>query len=278
MKRFTLLLSFLALCFSGFAQNNSHITGSLQANGNFFFAPDSVLGTAGIPQYDYQKFGSETWLSLNYSHNGLDAGVRFDMFNNSNLLNPSESYSDLGIGRWYIQKQIDKFDVAGGYLYNQIGAGIIYRAYEERALMIDNALFGAQVGYKINNDWKVRAFAGRQKQQFDRYGTVLRGGVIEGFVKPDSTKNFSFAPGAGIVGRTYTRETANEIASTIGGYLPVDSTGAQYNTYAATIFNTLTAGDFTWYFEAAGKTNDVINDPLAPANRYSRRKTRYHQW
>lgn len=264
MKRFTLLLSFLALCFTAFAQNNSHITGSLQANGNFFFAPDSVLGTAGIPQYDYQKFGSETWLSLNYSHNGLDAGVRFDMFNNSNLLNPSESYSDLGIGRWYIQKQIDKFDIAGGYLYNQIGAGIIYRAYEERALMIDNALFGAQVGYKINNDWKVRAFAGRQKQQFDRYGTVLRGGVIEGFVKPDSTKNFSFAPGAGIVGRTYTRETVNEIASTIGGYLPVDSTGAQYNTYAATIFNTLTAGDFTWYFEAAGKTNDVINDPLAP--------------
>lgn len=263
MKRFTLLLPFFALCFSGIAQNNSHITGSLQANGNFFFAPDSVLGTAGIPQYDYQKFGSETWLSLNYSHNGLDAGVRFDMFNNSNLLNPSESYSDLGIGRWYIQKQIDKFDIAGGYLYNQIGAGIIYRAYEERALMIDNALFGAQVGYKINKDWKIRAFAGRQKQQFDRYGTVLRGGAIEGFIKPDSTKNFSFAPGAGIVGRTYTRETVDEIVNTISGYLPVDSTGAQYNTYAATIYNTLTAGDFTWYFEAAGKTNDVINDPLA---------------
>ncbi len=263
MKRFTLALSFSILCFSAFAQNNSHITGSFQANGNFFFAPDSALGTAGIPQYDYQKFGSETWLSLNYSHNGLDAGVRFDMFNNSNLLNPNASYSDLGIGRWYIHKQINKFDVAGGYLYDQIGAGIIYRAYEERALMIDNALFGAQVGYKINDNWKVRAFTGRQKLQFDRYGTVLRGGVIEGFVKPDSLKNFSFAPGAGIVGRAYTKETADEIANAIGGYLPVDSTGAQYNTYAATVFNTLTAGNFTWYVEAAGKTNDVINDPLA---------------
>ncbi len=263
MKRLTLALLLSTVYFSGFAQNNSHITGSLQANGNFFFAPDSVLGTAGIPQYDYQKFGAETWLNLNYSHNGLDAGLRFDMFNNSNLLTPTDSYSDVGIGRWYIHKQIDKFDVAGGYLYDQIGAGIIYRAYEERALMIDNALFGAQVGYKFNENWKIRAFTGRQKQQFDRYGTVLRGGVIEGFVKPDSTKNFSFAPGAGIVGRTYTRETASEIANTIGGYLPVDSTGAQYNTYAATIFNTLTAGDFTWYVEVAGKTNDVISDLFA---------------
>lgn len=263
MKRLSLVLSLSALWFSGFAQNNSHITGSFQANGNFFFAPDSALGTAGIPQYDYQKFGSETWLGLNYSNDGLDAGLRFDMFNNSNLLNPNASYSDLGIGRWYIHKQINKFDVSGGYLYDQIGAGIIYRAYEERALMIDNALVGAQVGYHFNDNWKVRAFTGRQKQQFERYGTVLRGGVLEGFIKPDSAKNLTFAPGIGIVGRTYTKETVDEIANAIGGYLPVDSTGAQYNTYAATIFNTLSAGNFTWYFEAAGKTNDVINDPLA---------------
>ncbi|MBK6993944.1 MAG: hypothetical protein IPH31_03100 [Lewinellaceae bacterium] len=264
MKRLTLALSFSALCFSGFAQNNSHITGSLQANGNFFFAADSVLGTAGIPQYDNQKFGAETWLSLNYSHNGFDAGLRFDMFNNSNLLNPSASYSDVGIGRWYVHKKIDKFDISGGYLYDQIGSGIIYRAYEERALMIDNALFGAQVGYQINDDWKVRAFTGRQKQQFDRYGTILRGGVIEGFIKPDSTKNFAFAPGAGIVGRTYTDETINSARFEVAGYFKDEQIDLQYNTYAATIFNTMTAGDFTWYFEAAGKTKDVINDLTAP--------------
>ncbi len=264
MNRLTLALPLIALCFSGFAQNNSHITGSLQANGNFFFASDSVLGTAGIPQYDHQKFGAETWLSLNYSHNGLDAGMRFDMFNNSNLFNPNASYSDVGIGRWYVHKQIDKFDISGGYLYDQIGSGIIYRAYEERTLMIDNALFGAQVGYQINDNWKVRAFTGRQKQQFDRYGTILRGGVIEGFIKPDSTKNFSLAPGVGIVGRTFTDETIDDAKFEVAGYLKDEQIDLQYNTYAATVFNTLTAGDFTWYLEAATKTKDVINDPNEP--------------
>ena len=264
MNRLTLALPLILICFSGFSQNNSHITGSLQANGNFFFAADSVLGTAGIPQYDNQKFGAETWLSLNYSHNGFDAGLRFDMFNNSNLLNPNASYSDVGVGRWYVHKKIDRFDISGGYLYDQIGSGIIYRAYEERTLMIDNALFGAQVGYQINDNWKVRAFTGRQKQQFDRYGTILRGGVIEGFVKPDSTKNFSFAPGAGIVGRTYTNETIDDAKFEVAGYFKDEQIDLQYNTYAATIFNTLTAGDFTWYFEAATKTKDVIYDPNQP--------------
>jgi len=263
MKRFVLFLSFSAVCFSSNAQIGSHITGSLQANGNFFFAADSVLGTAGIPQYDNQKFGAETWLSLNYSHDGLDAGLRFDMFNNSNLLNPNASYSDVGIGRWFIHKKVDKFDFAGGYLYDQIGSGIIYRSYEERALMIDNALFGAQVGYQFNDNWKVRAFTGRQKQQFDRYGTILRGGVVEGFIKPDSTKNLTFAPGAGIVGRTYNTQTIDDSRFEVSGYFKEDQIDLQYNTYAATLFNTMTAGDFTWYFEAAGKSKDVIFDPLA---------------
>ncbi|MBC7777562.1 MAG: hypothetical protein H7246_19165 [Phycisphaerae bacterium] len=264
MNRLTVALPLIVLCFSGFAQNNSHITGSLQANGNFFFASDSVLGTAGIPQYDHQKFGAETWLSLNYSHNGLDVGMRFDMFNNSNLLNPNASYSDVGIGRWYAHKQIDKFDISGGYLYGQIGSGIIYRAYEERTLMIDNALFGAQVGYQINDNWNVRAFTGRQKQQFDRYGTILRGGVIEGFIKPDSTKNFSLAPGVGIVGRTYTDGTIDDAKFEVAGYFKSEQIDLQYNTYAATFFNTMTAGDFTWYLEAATKTKDVIYDANAP--------------
>lgn len=264
MKHLIFSLTFLTLAFTGTSQNFSHITGSLQANGNFFFAADSVLGTAGIPQYDYQKFGAETWLTLNYSHNGLDAGMRFDMFNNSNLLNPNASYSDVGVGRWYIHKQIDKFDISGGYLYDQIGSGIIYRSYEERTLMIDNALFGAQVGYKINDDWKIRAFTGRQKQQFSRYGTILRGGAIEGFIKPDSSKNFTLAPGAGIVGRTYTAETIDDARFEVAGYFKEEQIDLQYNTYAATLYNTLTAGNFTWYVEAAGKTKDVIYDPFAP--------------
>ena len=260
MKQLVLFIFCCVILTGAHAQNTSRISGNLQTNGNFFIR-DSAIGAAGTPQYDNQKFGAESWLTLNYSNWGFDVGVRFDVFNNSNLLNPSGSYTDEGIGRWYVHKKVDKFDMSAGYLYDQIGSGIIFRAYEERALAIDNALYGVRLGYDINDNWKIRAFTGREKRQFSTYNTNVRGGVLEGFIKPDSTRNFTLAPGVGIVARTYDAETANSIATTIAGYDQRDRTGAQYNTYAATVFNTLTLNVFSWYIEGAAKSNDVIKDP-----------------
>lgn len=237
--------------------NGARLTGNLQSNGNFFIS-DPKIGATGTPQYDNQKFGAESWLSLNYANWGFDMGLRFDLFNNSNLLNPTGSFTDEGIGRWYIHKEIHGFDLSGGYLYDQIGSGIIFRAYEERALMIDNALFGVKVGYQISDNWKIKAFTGRQKRQFNTYGSVIRGGALEGFIKPDSSANFSLAPGIGVVARTYDDETVNRVVNEIATYAPQDSTGAQYNTYAATLYNTLIAGNLTWYVEGAYKTKDVL--------------------
>ncbi|TNE69224.1 MAG: hypothetical protein EP344_00560 [Bacteroidetes bacterium] len=253
---------FLLLCLSDLSalhaqDSGGRLTGSLQSNGNFFIT-DEKIGATGTPQYDNQKFGAESWLALNYSNWGFDMGIRFDLFNNSNLLNPTGSFTDEGIGRWYIHKEISNFDLSGGYLYDQIGSGIIFRAYEERALMIDNALFGVKVGYKFNDNWKIKAFTGRQKRQFNTYGSVIRGGALEGFIKPDSTGNFSLAPGVGVVARTFDDETVNRIVNEIATYTPQDSIGAQYNNYAMTFYNTLTAGKFSWYIEGAYKTKDVL--------------------
>lgn len=256
----------LLFAFGSNAQNTSRITGSLQTNGNFFIA-DSAIGAVGTPQYDNQKFGAESWLTLNYSNWGFDMGLRFDLFNNSNLLNPLGSYSGQGIGRWYVQKKIDKLELAGGYLYDQIGSGIIFRAYEERTLLIDQALYGVKAAWHFNDNWRVKAFTGKTKQQFSNYSTGLRGVALEGFIKPDSVKNFSLAPGVGVVGRTYDKETINQIVNTIATYLPSDSIGAQYNTYAATLYNTLNAGPITWYVEGALKTKDILTNPfLSQAN------------
>lgn len=259
MKHLFTFLIFLGISSLLSGQNAARITGNLQSNGNFFIT-DTKIGATGTPQYDYQKFGAESWLNLNYSNWGFDMGLRFDMFNNSNLLNPNGSYTDEGIGRWFVRKKIDKFEVSGGYLYDQIGSGIIFRAYEERNLMIDNALYGVRAAYQFNENWRLKAFTGRIKQQFSRYGTVVRGASIDGFWRPDSTKNFSIAPGAGVVGRTFDNPTVKYIADNVGLYLPQDLIGAQYNTYAATAYNTLNAGAFSWYVEGAYKTKDVVYD------------------
>jgi len=241
------------------AQNQGTLSGSIQTNANFF-QRDTVIGAQNTPQYDHQLFGGETWVTLNYSNFGFDVGVRYDLFNNSNLPNPQGSFNENGIGKWFIKKKLGEFDFAVGNLYDQIGSGIIYRAYEERPLFIDNSLLGARVIYHINEDWEVKGFMGKQKNVFDLYPSVVRGFNIDGFYSPkDETKNWSISPGFGVVSRTIDDKTMNLLVSNIKTYYATDSTKVfvpKYNTYAFTLYNNLSVGKFNWYAEAAFKSKD----------------------
>ena len=69
------------------AQEQGSLTGQLQVNGNLFLE-DARIGASNTPQYDHQLIGSDVWLDLNYQIKGFDIGMRLDIFNNSNLLNP----------------------------------------------------------------------------------------------------------------------------------------------------------------------------------------------
>ncbi|PHN08083.1 DUF6029 family protein [Flavilitoribacter nigricans] len=245
------------------------LTGSFQANANFFIR-DSLIGAANTPQYDRQKYGAEAWLNLNYQNWGFDFGLRYDLFNNSNLLNPTDSYTAQGIGAWYIRKQIDKLGLQVGYIYDQIGSGIIFRAFEERPLLIDNALVGGRLTYDLSENWQVKAFTGQQKQQFDRYDSILKGLNIEGFLLlGDSTSRWSIAPGLGIVNRTLDDASMNSLVATLNTYTERDTFTPKYNTYAFSLYNTLSAGPITWYAEAAYKTKDNLNDPFGRFERDS---------
>lgn len=238
------------------------LRGSFQANTNFFIR-DTLIGAANTPQYDRQKYGAEAWLNLNYSNWGFDFGLRFDLFNHSNLLNPTDSYTAQGIGAWSVRKQIDQLGLQVGYIYDQIGSGIIFRSFEERPLLIDNALLGARLTYDLDDNWQLKAFTGQQKQQFDTYDPILKGINLEGFVLlGDSTSRWSIAPGFGIVSRTLDDGSMNNLVATLNTYSARDTFTPRYNTYAFSLYNTLSAGPVSWYVEAAYKTRDNLNDPF----------------
>lgn len=243
-------------------KQTAQISGNFQANANFFIR-DSLIGAANTPQYDRQLYGAEAWLNLNYSNWGFDFGLRFDVFNNSNLLNPTDAYTDEGIGMWFIKKRIEDLVITAGYIYDQIGSGIIFRAFEERPLLIDNALVGARLQYFFNENWQIKGFTGRQKQQFDVYGSVIKGLNVEGFIPPSTNTGISLAPGFGVVNRTLDDNSMNALVSTLNTYSAEDAFVPKYNAYAFSLYNTLTKGAFTWYVEGAYKTPDAINDPFA---------------
>lgn len=244
------------------AQNGGgRIYGSFQAQSNFFIR-DSLIGAADIPQYDRQLYSADAWLNLNYSNWGFDFALRFDLFNNSNLLNPTDSYTDQGIGFWSVRKQIDKLDLTAGYIYDQIGSGLIFRAYEERPLLIDNALVGIRLQYQFNPDWVVKAFTGRQKRQFDLYDSIIKGASVDGFLLAGKKQQISLVPGFGMVNRTLDDNSMDALVAVLNTYTPEEAFVPKYNTYAFTLYNTLSVGKFNWYVEAAYKTEDAMNDPF----------------
>lgn len=244
------------------AQEQLSIGGGFQTNANIFIR-DTAIGAANIPQYDHQIFGAESWFNLNASYAGFNAGIRFDLFNNSNLLNPQGSYTANGIGRWFINKEIDKLEINVGHIYDQIGTGIIYRAYEERTQLIDNALMGAMLKYNINSNWNVRGFTGKQKNLFSTYRSILKGFAINGYYKASDTSSWSISPGFGFVNRTLDEDVVSELNVILSNYEPVDTFNPFYNSNAFSFFNTLTIKDFSWYIEAAVKPNDIVFDDNA---------------
>ena len=264
-----LRISFLLFVSSGLVAQEADkgsFSGGFQNSSNIFIR-DSLIGAFDIPQYDFQHFGAQSWLDLGYTRSGFDLGIRFDVFNNSNLLNPNQSYTANGIGRWHIAKNTDKFDVRVGYIYDQIGSGIIYRAYEERALLIDNALVGARLTYRLNDNWNARVFTGQQRSLFSQFAPNMRGAAIEGFIDLTSEKEGSpritLAPGFGVVGKTLDDDTMEGIIDVVKTYQEIDRFIPTFNSMAYSVNNTLIFGPFSFYTEAAFKSPEAFNDPLA---------------
>ena len=91
MKRDILFgIIFVGLNFSIFGQDKGVFSGNFQSNFSVFLE-DSLIGATedASPQYGRQISSSEAWLFLNYDIKGFHFAARYDLFNNSNLLNPS---------------------------------------------------------------------------------------------------------------------------------------------------------------------------------------------
>lgn len=248
------LLSVFALKAAG----QGNLSGDLMMNMNFF-QRDSSINAANNPLYDNLLSGGEGWLSLRYSYKGFNAFLRADAFHNSNLYIPEGAFTHYGIGAWSVSKEVNDLTITGGYIYDQIGSGILFRAYEDRGLLIDNALVGLHLKYNVNEHLMVKGFTGQMKNvaNFGRYEPIIKGLNIEGDFQIG--KNVHIVPGVGAVNRTLDAERINLLASAINNIPDVnDRFVPRYNTYAFTGYNTLTAGDFSWYVEGAYKTHEAI--------------------
>lgn len=225
------------------AQDISPLQGALVTRTKVF-VKDSSINAVGTPQYEDQIFSNESWLDLSYQRYGFEIGARFDLFLNSNLINPDGSYSANGIGKWYLHKSIGNIDLKGGYIYDQIGKGFLYRSFEDRDLGIDNALIGVSVATDFFEEkLQLKAFAGDQKYLLDKAGVAIVG--MEASYELINADNTFMTPGFGFVVRNNPENDVKLIFSDNGFNDVVE------NNYAASVFNTLSYGPIDMYVEAA---------------------------
>lgn len=260
MKRSILFLLILICSFQIFAQQTGQLSGNLQLN-SYFFMKDSTIGASGTPLYENFLSSAESWFNINYSLMGFTAGLRADFFHNSNLFNPLSSYSDQGIGNWFISKDVKNLKITVGNFYDQFGSGIVFRSYEDRGLGIDYSVMGLKLDYKINDNWKVKGFTGRQKNLFLTYKPIMKGLNLEGDVPIG--KNLRLIPGIAYLNRTIDQENMNSIVSNINTYQLEQRFCPMYNVYVISAYNTLNFKNVSWYAEYAYKTHEAMYTPLS---------------
>jgi hypothetical protein len=261
-KHYLLLLLNFLLLGSAWAQeekkeDKGEFSGNFQTT-NQFYVRDSAIG-ATTTQYEKELSSTDAWLLLNYKRNGYTFTVRFDLFNNSPLLNPQEAYTKSGIGFWSVNKKIDKLSLTAGYFYDQFASGMVFRSYEDRNLGLDFAVQGVHLKYTPTENTTVKAFTGLQKFRFDLRPMVIKGVNAEHLIP--ITEDLSTEVGASLVNRTIDQNTMNIMASTINNYELEDRFYPKYNAFVYNLYNTLRFKDVTWYAEYAAKTPEAIINP-----------------
>ncbi len=237
-------------------EDRGEFSGNFQTNNQFYLRDDRI--GASTTQYLHEKSSTDAWLFMNYKLKGFNFAIRYDLFNNSPLFNPQTAYSDQGIGFWQVSKDVEKLNITVGYIYDQFGSGMTFRAYEDRNIGIDFALQGARVIYTLSDNTRFKALTGRQKYRFDTRAPVIKG--INGEHRFMFTDNFNCEFGASVVNRTLDQTTMNSITSTINSYPIEDRFDPTYNVYAFQIYNTFNFGKFSWLVEYDYKTSEAIMD------------------
>ncbi|MDX2284301.1 MAG: DUF6029 family protein [Bacteroidia bacterium] len=151
----------------------SHVSGSFQTDVQYLF-PDSIIGARSADE----TVLSNSYLQLSWSQGPLSAAIRYEAYLNP-LLGFDPRYKGQGIAHRSASYRTERLEITAGHTYDQFGNGIIFRAYQEWALGIDNAVDGIRVLVRPVKGLSIKGLIGRQRRFFGYSEGLLRGGDLE---------------------------------------------------------------------------------------------------
>lgn len=176
MQKFVLIITGFFICCNMLSAQDSHslgtITGNFQVDGQYY-KKDSLSGADAVAE----KFRSNSWLNLNYVNGNFKAGLRYESYM-PQLLGYDTRYKGNGIATRFVEFNNDIFDVTAGNFYDQFGSGMIFRAYEDKALGIDNAIDGIRIKIRPTEGIEIKGLVGKQRSFWSLSEGTIRGGDI----------------------------------------------------------------------------------------------------
>ena len=121
-----------------------------------------------------EKIYSSGFFNLNYNNGNFSAGLRYENYSNP-LLGFDKRYTGSGFPYLYLNYKNDLIDVTAGNFYEQFGSGMIFRAYEEKQLGIDNAIEGVKFKLYPTDGIDITGIVGKQRLFWEKGDALIRG-------------------------------------------------------------------------------------------------------
>ena len=189
MKKFLLLLGVAVATVFAVEEASAQIKAgegqvsiALESN-NSYYAPDKTLEDIGLVLPEKRTrgdFGSNDYLKVDYNIGRFSAGIQVDGYLPAmygyDFYDYSQRASKLNMFLTkYVQWEDANWGVRLGDIYDQFGNGLIFRAYEDRALAFNNSLVGGRAHYNYNNMVNVKVLAGLPRLYDMRSNTAVWG-------------------------------------------------------------------------------------------------------
>ena len=121
-----------------------------------------VAGVEPNLKYLKNRYATNNYLKVDYYKGRVSTGIQLEGYFPTTVGYPLPT-SNLFLSNLYFNWTDDSYSVLAGTFYEQLGSGLLFRSWEDRALGINNAILGARATYKYNDIFSVKVFGGMQR-------------------------------------------------------------------------------------------------------------------
>ncbi len=146
-----------------------YLKGSFETNTTWYHEDKRTNAT--VPE---EHWGSNNYLKLDYYRGKFSAGMQVEAYEPALVGYPVE-LEKAGLTNLYVGWQDENFGITAGSFYDQFGSGLLFRSWEDRALGLNNALFGARFTYSYRDIVSFKALWGMPRFGMEYTDTQVKG-------------------------------------------------------------------------------------------------------